>query len=290
MPRNRRFNYAEIRAAHDRLGKPGRVMAEFKCSLPTVRRALRMRDQNTTMTVSPGGTGIGTRGGTVLPPDHVAAISATALFPTQVRDAGTAVLKAGEHSSKIGGVILKGRWRGFPIFTLTFEERATCPRSCAHWLSCYGNNSPYAIRIRHGAELERRVAGEINDLAMLYRAGFAVRLHNLGDFYSVEYVKLWRQLLERHPALHAFGFSARWDTKKDPIARELVRLVLDRWDRFAIRFSDAPVDECSTVSIDHAADKPADAIICPQQQDRTESCSTCALCWSSKKRIAFIKH
>ena len=28
--------------------------------------------------------------------------------------------------------------------------------------------------------------------------GFAVRLHNLGDFYSVEYVELWRKLLERH--------------------------------------------------------------------------------------------
>jgi hypothetical protein len=25
-----------------------------------------------------------------------------------------------------------------------------------------------------------------------------VRLHNLGDFYSVEYVELWRKLLEQH--------------------------------------------------------------------------------------------
>ena len=32
--------------------------------------------------------------------------------------------------------------------------------------------------------------------------GFAVRLHNLGDFYSTTYVELWRTLLERHSALH----------------------------------------------------------------------------------------
>ena len=37
--------------------------------------------------------------------------------------------------------------------------------------------------------------------------GFAVRLHNLGDFYSLQYVALWRRLLARHPALHVWGYT-----------------------------------------------------------------------------------
>ena len=71
--------------------------------------------------------------------------------------------------------------------------------------------------------------------------GFAVRLHNLGDFYSVEYVELWRKLLERHPALHVWGYSARWQVESDPIAAALASLASDvGWDRFAVRLSNAP--------------------------------------------------
>jgi hypothetical protein len=61
----------------------------------------------------------------------------------------------------------------------------------------------------------------------------------LGDFYSVEYVELWRTLLQRHPALHVFGMTARCDTG-DPIAAALVALVHDYLVRFCLRFSNAP--------------------------------------------------
>jgi hypothetical protein len=44
-----------------------------------------------------------------------------------------------------------------------------------------------------------------------------MRVHNLGDFYSVEHVELWRTLLERHPALRVWGYTARWHSD-DPIA------------------------------------------------------------------------
>lgn len=148
----------------------------------------------------------------------------------------------------------------------------------------------HARRYRHGAELERRLAGEVAALAQKHKRGFAIRLHVLGDFYSVEYVNLWRDLLARHPQLRAFGFSARWDTATDPIARALVDLVSEQWSRFAIRFSNAPLEACATVSIEHPYQKPEDAIICPQQTGRTDACSTCALCWQSTRRIAFIQH
>jgi hypothetical protein len=149
---------------------------------------------------------------------------------------------------------------------------------------------PQATRFEHGPDLEARLIEEVCALGRRHPGGFAVRLHILGDFNSVRYVELWEMLLEQVPQLHAFGFSARWDVNRDPIAAALVRLVLKQWDRFAIRFSNAPIDECSTVSIEHPYQKPTDAIVCPQQTGKTQACSTCALCWSSKKRIAFVTH
>jgi hypothetical protein len=213
------------------------------------------------------------------------------IYPTQVipvEGLGN-VLVSGRNAWKIGAEIQKGRWKGFPVFTLTLEERATCPMSCAHWRSCYGNQMNWAKRIVAGAALEERLGHELAVLASRHPAGFAVRLHVLGDFYSVGYVDLWRGFLERFAPLHVFGFTARWQSD-DPIAVRLVELALARWDRFAIRFSNAPVDECATVSIEHPLQKPTDAIICPQQLGLTQSCSTCALCWQSRRRIAFLRH
>src|SRR5690606_37043752 len=50
------------------------------------------------------------------------------------------LLVSGYNNVKIGNDVRKGLFRGYRIFTLTLEERATCPRSCANWTSCYGNN------------------------------------------------------------------------------------------------------------------------------------------------------
>lgn len=201
------------------------------------------------------------------------------------------LLKSGVNSSKIGGVVMKGKWRGMPIYTLTLEERATCPTSCGHWRSCYGNQMNFALRIDHRAPgFGAALAANVQRLGDEHPGGFVVRLHVLGDFFSVAYVRLWEGLLDAVPGLRVFGYSARWDVQVDPVAAALVPLVVRRWERFAIRFSDAPVDECATVSLEHAIQRPADAVVCPEQAGRTESCSTCAFCWQSRRRVAFVQH
>ena len=223
--------------------------------------------------------------------DNRAIVEGRTLYPSTVFDPPAAInlLVSGENHWKIGDRITKGPWKGFPVYTLTLEERATCPTSCRHWRSCFGNSMHLARRIAHGPDLEKRLRVDLALLQAKHPDGFAVRLHVLGDFYSPEYVRLWGQFIVQFPALRVFGFSARWE-RSDPIARALVELVLAGWPRFAIRFSNAPVDECSTVSIEHSGQAPADAIICPQQIGRTKSCGTCGLCWHTKRRIAFIQH
>jgi hypothetical protein len=96
--------------------------------------------------------------------------------------------------------------------------------------------------------------------------------------------------LDAHSQLHAFGFSARWNYAADPIAKALIDLVGKRWSRFAIRLSNAPIEQCATISIEHPYQRPDDAIICPQQLGKTAACVSCALCWQSTRRIAFLQH
>jgi hypothetical protein len=226
-----------------------------------------------------------------MPPfDHPAIMGSRTIFPSTVRGGRDRwALKSAENTAKIGGEILKGKWAGFSAYTLTLEERQTCPTTCHHFRSCYGNKMHFAERIQAGADLEWRIAREVPLLETYHPNGFAVRLHNLGDFYSVKYVELWGRLLERHSALHIWGYTARWHSD-DPIAAALASLVEREWDRFAVRLSNAPSESCSTISVEHPNGVPADAILCPEQIGKTESCSTCGLCWGTKRRVAFLQH
>ncbi len=225
--------------------------------------------------------------------DHPAVMAGHTIYPTTVRAGRDRwALKSASNARKIGGEIRKGKWAGFQAYTLTLEERATCPTSCHHWRSCFGNKMQWADRVQAGPDLEWRLEREVALLEAYHPDGFAVRLHVLGDFYSVGYVELWGRFLERHSALHVWGYTARWQVQDDPIAEALASLVKRHWERFAIRFSNAPFsyEACSTISIEHPYQVPDDAILCPEQVGKTESCSTCALCWQSKRRVAFLQH
>jgi hypothetical protein len=97
----------------------------------------------------------GQRSDRARPAEPRLSVRALDLFQPRVRsDEVQRVLKDGHQSRKIGKFVTKGKMRGFPIFTLTLEERATCPRSCLQWATCFGNNMQAAERIVAGPELE----------------------------------------------------------------------------------------------------------------------------------------
>jgi hypothetical protein len=204
----------------------------------------------------------------------------------------TPVLKRGEHNWKIGDRILMGRWTGLPTYTLTLEERATCPPTCLHWLDCYGNRMWRADRWQAGPALERSLRRQIEAFSIDHPCGFVVRPHILGDFYSVEYVQLWHGLLARYSTLNVWGYTARID-KGDPIAAALATLADDiGWDRFAVRGSDAPVGRPRTASIKVPRQTPPDAVICPEQLGKVKNCGACGLCFSTPpiSCIGFVNH
>lgn len=215
---------------------------------------------------------------------HPAYQTGRTIFSSRVFDPDEVarVLKTGHQSRKIGKTVQKGRLRGAPIFTLTLEERATCPRTCAAWGFCYGNGMQAAERIVAGPALESALWDELGALQSAHPTGFLVRLHVLGDFYSTGYVAFWRRALATFPALHCFGFTARECEIGDAV-RELADA---DWTRFAVRTSGAGGDNRAS----RIAGNDDTALICPAQTGKTDCCATCALCWQSDRTIAFLRH
>lgn len=225
----------------------------------------------------------------VLAAHHPASRDGATLFGNSIVPAAQeiTILKQGKDSRKLGDIVEKGRWKGQKIFCLTLEERHTCPRACLEWATCYGNGMPFAHRIMDDGTLLRRLWGELAALNARHTRGFVVRLHVLGDFYSVEYVEFWRQALIDFPALNVFGFSARWDYAQS-LDKALLELVVDQGERFMIRFSGADIDTFGSQVVD--APEEARGILCPAQSDEKRSCASCALCMNSNRTITFLRH
>ena len=252
---------------------------------------------------------------TGLAPDHNAVLGRRTIYPASVRPArdAPALLVSGYDQRKIGRRVTKGAWRGMPIFTLTLEERATCPDDCFHYLTCYGNAMPFAKRNRHGRDLEQRLAIELSALQHKFPDGFVVRLHILGDFYDLAYVSLWRRWLGQFPAMRVWGYTARQFPGPgaleivDPVEREsriMAALIHQTWldhpDRWLIRFSSARPDQsrpgvawATTIFREPEGAVVPEGIVCPVERGTASSCAACGLCWAGPaldKVIVFVAH
>lgn len=233
-----------------------------------------------------------------LKPWHSALLLMRTLFPSTVREAGPdeLPLKEGENSSKLGSKCVKGEWAGMPIYTLTLEERKTCPRSCLHLHDCYGNGMHMAWRYVINIMLLERIEAQVKELSARFPQGFIVRLHVLGDFATVSYAQFWLRLIQEYPALHVFGFTAH--RRHTPIGR-LLEAESARWDRFRLRFSDNPQSNRAagviyvTPGLMAPYGRHQDGLVCPVDSGDTEACGKCGLCWATntaKDRILFIAH
>lgn len=225
--------------------------------------------------------------------NHPAVINGTTLFTNRVvaADKAPRLLINGRNNRKTGDRIIKGPWKGFPIYTLTLEERATCPRSCHHWSDCFGNAMHWPRRHQAGHDLEARLRQEVRTFARKHGTGFAIRLHILGDFYSVGYASMWAELLREYRQLHLFGFTAR--APESDIGAIIAGMNSSPGARCSIRFSQVEAGPMAAIPVDAAGNVPAGAVICPAQTEATDCCGTCGLCWSpafKDRTIAFLRH
>jgi hypothetical protein len=229
--------------------------------------------------------------------DHAALRDARTVFPTRVfNPTGRTVLISGHNNAKTGRVVTRGPWKGCEIYTVTLEERATCPTSCHLLAECYGNAMPLAKRWREGPEFIKALDQDLRRKAAMHPKGFAVRTHVLGDFYSEEYSWAWLAWVDAIKPLHVWGYTAH---TPDSAIGQILGMGNDRFpDRFRIRFSgdpSLPRDglQATTIWRSPEGDRVAEGLICPAQTDKTKGCGTCGLCWSrsmDEERIVFIGH
>lgn len=236
---------------------------------------------------------------TPLPDGHPALKEKRTLFPSTVIDAvdSPRLLVSGGNQKKLGDKVVKGPWKGMPIYCLTLEERATCPETCHHWSTCYGNGMQWARRHKHGAAFEKRLWEEVALKAEYHPDGFVIRLHILGDFYNKPYAETWAGRLSKHPELHIFGYTAH---PRDSAIGGVIDKYLNGFypERCAIRFSVPESDGGNEAIALWETPEPGQthmngALICPAQTKATDCCGTCGLCWSPAMKetpIGFVTH
>ena len=202
------------------------------------------------------------------------------------------VIKSSYNVTKLGKTIEVGRWRGLPLYHLALEERRTCPRDCPVYDVCYGNSMTKMRRWRHGPKLLRFIRADLDwlDCRRTSQRGYVLRLHLLGDFYSVAYVQFWLRMLKDHPKLHIYGYTARQPNA--PIGQLIARERDHNWKRFAIRTSESDLAEKSTEVIRFAPvmSRIGTARVCPADQGKGTICAKCGLCWDTTTKILFPLH
>ena len=212
----------------------------------------------------------------------------TTRYPKSIKaplDPRYKVLKPGTNNKKLGGIVTAKKWKGKRMYSLTLTERDTCPTSCHHWDDCYGNNMPFAHRFTtHGLTYE--LTEEIESLCDKYPEGIVIRLHVLGDFYSTEYVGFWYDMLQKHPNLCIFGYTARFE---DNIAMAIIQLNMLQPDRCVIRFSRSQ-EYIGGNSFAAEEDFKGVSFTCPEQTGIMPSCAACGACWITNKTVRFLSH
>jgi len=195
-------------------------------------------------------------------------------------------------NKKLGKKVLKGKYKNYKFVTLTLVERETCPEDCWHWSDCYGNNMPFAHRM--SAKDEQLLMNRIyNDLLNSVNQLLLIRLHVLGDFFSVKYVKFWRKMLNTFDNIALYGYTANniksIYSDSRAIAKEIIKL--NNNEHCHIRFSNDLKASFSANSYDIVKPVKGVSIVCPVQENKTANCGTCGLCWNQKdQQIIFKTH
>ena len=145
---------------------------------------------------------------------------------------------------------------------------------------------PFAHRFSN-PNIDLILEKEIESLMQKHKDGIVIRLHVLGDFFSVEYVLFWQEMLLKHPKLCIFGYTAREETEH--IGKAILFMNRRFSERCVIRSSR---NEESNSFWSYAAEESFDgpSFVCPEQTGKLPSCAACGLCWSVPKTVKFLSH
>jgi len=225
----------------------------------------------------------------------MASVKTTTIYPKSIKTPvghKFKLLKPGSNNKKLGNIVTAKKWTGKRMFSLTLVERITCPESCHHWDDCYGNNMPFAHRF-NTIGLLHTLEDEVAALSKKYPEGIVIRLHVLGDFYSISYVAFWERILELYPNVCIYGYTARW---YEPIQKAIAAMNRKWSNRCVIRYSRnrayIPNDDILRDSWKFAAEESyvGPTFTCPEQLGTLPDCASCGACWIANKTVKFLSH
>lgn len=115
------------------------------------------------------------------------------------------------------------------------------------------------------------------------------RIHSSGDFFGVEYARMWKRLAVRHPGTRFLAFTKQWEVVRSVkfYTVKNFELVLSGWTGISIPEDLRKHYRCAWCNDGFEKRIPADAIRCPG------NCEECRLCWNLSeigKDTYFDKH
>jgi len=147
---------------------------------------------------------------------------------------------------------------------------------------------PFAHRFSN-PNIDLFLEREIESLMLKHKEGIVIRLHVLGDFYSVDYVRFWEEMLLKHPKLCLFGYTARGSL--DPIGHA-IWILNNRFNERCVIRQSRNHEYNANSSWSYAAEESFEgkSFDCPEQTGKIKDCASCGLCWTTKKTVRFISH
>ena len=216
----------------------------------------------------------------------------TTIYKKNIHDLNEYKFKTIKDSTniKLGKKVIKGMYNNYKLKTVTLIERETCPSDCIHWEDCYGNNMPFAHRMKHNDQnlLQKKIYNELlNSTNQL----LLIRLHVLGDFFNVKYVKFWSIMLNTFKNIAVYGYTANNINSKIELSRDIAKEIikLNYSKHSHIRFSNDLTNSFSANSYDIVKPVKGESILCPVQENKTANCGTCGLCWNQKTQSIIFK-
>ena len=216
----------------------------------------------------------------------------TTIYKKNIHDLNEYKFKTIKDSTniKLGKKVIKGMYNNYKLKTVTLIERETCPSDCIHWSDCYGNNMPFAHRMKHNDQnlLQKKIYNELlNSTNQL----LLIRLHVLGDFFNVKYVKFWSIMLNTFKNIAIYGYTANNINSKIELSRDIAQEIikLNYSKHSHIRFSNDLTNSFSANSYDVVKPVKGKSILCPVQENKTANCGTCGLCWNQKSQSIIFK-
>lgn len=130
----------------------------------------------------------------------------------------------------------------------------------------------------------------------------ALRIHSSGDFFSVDYIKFWKNIVIANPDVKFWTYTRSWsisdlakplETLKDLDNIQIFasvdptmssRLIPSGWRRAYVLLT-----EDEAVALRKSSQRPM--VVCPEQTGKVPNCASCGLCMSDNPSdIAFLFH